>query len=82
MRRGLWRSCSEPPHPRLDSVEYLSYSLNDSAFEEMDWGSWAADNGDRFGARLESFLTNPDDEVPNHAHWRTEVVIRLADDQP
>jgi hypothetical protein len=41
------------------------------------WDQWAAENGDGFGARYESFLTNPDDE-PDPAKWDTEVAIRLA----
>ena len=36
------------------------------------------EKGDAFGARLESFLTNPDEE-PDRAKWETEVAIRLAD---
>ncbi len=45
------------------------------------WDTWAAPGGDGFGARLESYLTNPADE-PDPAKWNTEVVIRLADNQP
>ena len=53
---------------------------------EIDRGSghvtvWAAETGDGFGARLESFLTDPQEE-PDPAKWETQVAIRLADDQP
>ncbi|HEX6484020.1 MAG TPA: GyrI-like domain-containing protein [Ktedonobacteraceae bacterium] len=42
------------------------------------WDTWQAENGDGFGARFESFLTDPKEE-PNLAKWETEVAIRLAD---
>jgi len=51
------------------------------AAQGLVWDTWAAENGDGFGARLESFLTEPDEE-PNPAKWETEVAIRLADEQP
>jgi effector-binding domain-containing protein len=44
------------------------------------WDRWDDENGDAFGARYESFLTNPADE-PDPAKWETEVAIRLADEQ-
>ncbi len=45
------------------------------------WDTWKTEKGNAFGARFESFLTNPDEE-PDRAKWETEVAIRLADDQP
>jgi effector-binding domain-containing protein len=45
------------------------------------WDRWEAENGDGFGARLETFLTDPDTE-PDPAKWETEVAIRLANKQP
>jgi effector-binding domain-containing protein len=45
------------------------------------WDTWKTEKGDAFGARLESFLTNPDEE-PDRAKWETEVAIRLAEPQP
>lgn len=42
------------------------------------WDSWKTEKGDAFGARFESFLTNPNEE-PDRAKWETEVAIRLAD---
>jgi effector-binding domain-containing protein len=45
------------------------------------WDTWAAENGEGFGARLESYLTNPNEE-PDPTKWETEVAIRVADDQP
>jgi effector-binding domain-containing protein len=42
------------------------------------WDRWSTDAGDAFGARYESFLTDPN-EQPDPAKWETEVAIRLAD---
>ena len=47
------------------------------AEQGLAWDTWAAQNGDGWGARYESFLTNPDEE-PDRAKWETEVAIRLA----
>ena len=44
------------------------------------WDTYESDKGDGFGARYESYLTDPADE-PDQAKWETEVAIRLADDQ-
>jgi effector-binding domain-containing protein len=44
----------------------------------LTWDHWKTDAGDAFGARYESFLTDPKDE-PDPDTWETEVAIRLAD---
>lgn len=44
----------------------------------LAWDTWKTEKGDAFGARFETFLTNPDDE-PDRAKWETEVAIKLAD---
>jgi effector-binding domain-containing protein len=54
--------------------------LDWGAKNRLVWDTYVSDKGDGFGARYESYLTNPDDE-PNQAKWETEVAIRLADDQ-
>ena len=52
--------------------------LDWGAEQGLVWDTFAAENGDGFGARIESYLTDPDDE-PDPAKWETEVAIRLAD---
>ena len=42
------------------------------------WDRWTTEDGDAFGARLESFLTEPGDE-PDFTKWEQEVAIRVAD---
>ncbi len=41
------------------------------------WDRWETERGEGFGARLETFLTRPEEE-PDMAKWETEVAIRLA----
>lgn len=55
--------------------------LDWGAEQGIVWDTYQSDKGDGFGARYESFLTDPADE-PNMARWETEVAIRLADEQP
>ncbi|MFN8514547.1 MAG: GyrI-like domain-containing protein [Thermomicrobiales bacterium] len=51
--------------------------LDWGAAQGLAWDQWETAQGDAFGARLETFLTNPDEE-PDMAKWETEVAIRLA----
>jgi effector-binding domain-containing protein len=62
-------------------IEANAALLEWGARQGLVWDSWTAENGEAFGARLESYLTDPQDE-PDLAKWETEVAIRLADDQP
>jgi effector-binding domain-containing protein len=55
--------------------------LDWGAKKGLVWDVYEAENGDGFGARFESYLTDPVDE-PNQAKWETEVAIRLAEHQP
>jgi effector-binding domain-containing protein len=64
-----------------DDIAANAALLNWGAEQGLVWDKWVAENGDGFGARLESYLTDPDDE-PDPEKWETEVAIRLADDQP
>jgi effector-binding domain-containing protein len=54
--------------------------LDWAAEKDIVWDRWEAKNGDGFGARLESYLTDPAEE-PDQAKWETEVAIKVADDQ-
>lgn len=45
----------------------------------IHWDRWDDPNGDAFRARVETFLTGPDDD-PDPGNWDTEVAIKLADD--
>jgi effector-binding domain-containing protein len=58
-------------------VEANAALLDWGAEHGLVWDTWTTERGDGFGARLESFLTDPDQE-PDPAKWETEVAIRLA----
>jgi effector-binding domain-containing protein len=75
------------PAGRYGSLVYTGVSngiegnkalLDWGAAKGIKWDTYESDKGDGFGARYETFLTNPDDE-PDPAKWETEVAIRLAD---
>lgn len=54
--------------------------LDWGAEKGLIWDQWHTDKGDAFSARLETYLTDPEQE-PDPAKWETEVAIRLADKQ-
>ncbi|HXT36332.1 MAG TPA: GyrI-like domain-containing protein [Chloroflexota bacterium] len=58
-------------------IEANAALLEWGARQGLAWDSWAAANGEGFGARYESFLTDPQVE-PDPKKWETEVAIRLA----
>lgn len=84
-------SAGELPAGRYASLVYTGhYSglmeanaalLEWGARQGLAWDTWTGENGDAFGARLESYLTDPANE-PDPANWKTEVAIRLADGAP
>lgn len=55
--------------------------LDWGARQGIIWQKWATAHGDAWGARIESYLTDPATE-PDPAQWATEVAIRLADEPP
>src|SRR3954470_17740733 len=48
-----------------------------AAAQGIAWQKWPTDKGDAWEARLESFLTGPEDD-PDPATWRTEVAYLVA----
>jgi effector-binding domain-containing protein len=50
-----------------------------AASEDLRFDQWTTDRGDAFGGRIESYLTDPDEE-PDPAKWQTDVAYRLADE--
>jgi hypothetical protein len=63
-----------------DGIKANKALLDWAAEHGIGWDRWDDEKGDAFRARIETYLTNPDEE-PNRAKWQTEVAIRLADDQ-
>jgi effector-binding domain-containing protein len=69
------------PYDGNGLVEANAALLKWGTEQGLVWDTWAAENGDGFGARLESYRTDPQEE-PDPTKWETEVAIRVADTQP
>lgn len=67
------------PYEGNGLMEANAALLDWGAAQGLIWDTWAAETGDGFGARLESYLTDPNEE-PNPTQSQTEVAIRLADE--
>jgi hypothetical protein len=48
------------------------------AAQGLEWDRFDDPNGDGFGSRYESYITDPGEE-PDPMKWITEVAIRVAD---
>jgi effector-binding domain-containing protein len=59
-------------------IDATATLLKWGAEQGLVWDSWKTEDGDVFGARLESYWTNPADEPDLDKH-ETEIAIRLAD---
>ena len=69
-------------HPRRSPQRARSGStkaLLDSAAEQgLRWDISPGDRGERWGCRLEIYLTDPSQE-PDMSKWQTQLAFRLAD---
>ncbi len=63
------------PETLIDATRDL---LDWGAREGITWDKLDSVEGERWAARLEFYLTNPDDE-PDMAKWETELAFRVAD---
>jgi effector-binding domain-containing protein len=54
-----------------NGIEANAALLNWGAEKGLVWDTRKTENGNAFGARLEPFLTNPDEE-PDRARWETQ----------
>ena len=60
------------------SLEEATRELLQWADEQgLTWDMTTADDGEHWGARLEEYLTDPDQE-PDEAKWQTRLAFRLA----
>ena len=64
-------------HPR-ELVDATAELLDWTAAKGLKWDVSPSDAGERWGCRLENYLTDPDVE-PNMDNWVTELAFRLAD---
>jgi effector-binding domain-containing protein len=61
-------------HPRF-LIEATASHLRWADEHDIEWDATAVEGGDRWAARLESYVSNP----PNMDHWVTELAFRVAD---
>ena len=74
---GRYASVSHVGHP--DELLGVTGALLAWAKEHgLAWDMQPTPDGERWGARLETYLTDPDDE-PDLSKWHTELAFRLAD---
>ncbi len=66
------------PYPEL--VEATAALLKWAEEKGIHWDVQESANGDKFGSRFESYLTDSTQE-PDPAKWETEIAIRIAHDQ-
>jgi effector-binding domain-containing protein len=64
-----------PPNTLVDAVRNLLQWARD---RELRWDMTPTSSGERWGCRIESYLTNPQVE-PDPTKWATELAIRLSD---
>jgi effector-binding domain-containing protein len=64
-------------HPK-ELMEATAELLKWADREGLSWDVTDTAAGERWAARLEIFLTNPDDE-PDMSKWETDLVFKLAD---
>ncbi|WP_345752620.1 GyrI-like domain-containing protein [Microbacterium rhizophilus] len=77
---GTYATVTHTGHP--DELVAATGALLDwGAARGIVWDSAPGDDGEHWGARLELYLTDPDDE-PDMTKWRTELAFRIAADSP
>lgn len=74
---GRYASLVHLGHPQ-ELVEANRALLEWGASQGLEWDASPGDNGDRWGCRLEVYLTDPNQE-PDMTKWQTQVAFRLAD---
>ncbi|HEU4328119.1 MAG TPA: GyrI-like domain-containing protein [Roseiflexaceae bacterium] len=62
----------------LDGIPGNRALIEWAAQQGLQWDRWDDPQGDAFRSRIESFLTDPDEE-PDPNNWETEVAIKLAE---
>jgi len=74
---GRYATVTHTGHPS-ELVEVTGALLDWGAEHGLTWDMSPSENGDRWGARLEFYLTDPAEE-PDMSKWQTQLAFRLAD---
>ena len=74
---GRYATVTHTGHPS-ELVEVTGALLDWGAEQGLTWDMSPSEYGDRWGARLEFYLTDPAEE-PDMSKWQTQLAFRLAD---
>jgi len=74
---GRYATVTHTGHPS-ELVEVTGALLDWGAEQGLTWDMSPSENGDRWRARLEFYLTDPAEE-PDMSKWQTQLAFRLAD---
>jgi len=74
---GRYATVTHTGHPS-ELVEVTGALLDWAEEQGLTWDMSPAEDGDRWGARLEFYLTDPAEE-PDMSKWETQLAFRLAD---
>ena len=74
---GCYATVTHTGHPS-ELVEVTGALLDWGAEKGLTWDISPSEGGDRWGARLEFYLTDPREE-PDMSKWQTQLAFRLAD---
>ena len=74
---GRYATVTHTGHPS-ELMEVTRALLDWAAEQGLAWDMSPSEDGDRWGARLEFYLTDPAKE-PDMSKWRTQLAFRLAD---
>ena len=73
---GRYATLTHVGHPS-ELAEATKALLDWAARQGLSWDMTPADGGERWGARLEIYLTDPEQE-PDMSKWHTQLAFRLA----
>jgi effector-binding domain-containing protein len=74
---GRYATVTHTGHPS-ELVEVTGALLDWGAEQGLTWDISPSEDGDRWSARLEFYLTDPREE-PDMSKWQTQLAFRLAD---
>jgi effector-binding domain-containing protein len=74
---GRYAALTHTGHPS-ELADATGELLEWAAARGLEWDMTQTSQGDRWGCRLETYLTNPDEE-PDMSKWVTQLAFRLAD---
>ena len=73
---GRYATVTHVGHPS-ELMEVTKALLEWATAQGLTWDVSAADGGERWGSRLEIYLTDPGEE-PDMSKWQTQLAFRLA----